>query len=128
MQRAKRLANRLHQLRFAGERLVKVQRVTIRRGVIQPAQGVGQPAFVEVKGEIGKATSHRRFTIVNFPRLQQEGITRHAMVTLATTVELLGARQRDPHQIAIMPVWILCRITVFITLHLTIFVAALNGT
>ncbi|MNP82134.1 hypothetical protein D3C76_1806800 [compost metagenome] len=41
---------------------------------------------------------------MDFTGFKQKGITRMAPVTFATAMELLGARKRDAHQIAVVPV------------------------
>ncbi|MNS86066.1 hypothetical protein D3C72_1199530 [compost metagenome] len=69
-------------------------------------QRVVQPLFVQIERQIGKAALDRGIAIMDFTGFKQKGISRLTLVTLAAAMELLSARKRNAHQIAVMPVWV----------------------
>lgn len=104
VQGRKGITNGSHQMRLAGQGLGEMQGIAAGRGIIQAMQGVGEPAFIKVERQIGEAARDGGVAIVDLAWLKQERIPRMATVTLTAAMELLGAAEGDPHQIAVVPV------------------------
>ena len=70
MQRGKCITDSAHQLRLSRQRLGKVEGVTPGSRVIQPLKRTGEPVFIQIKGQISKATLYRCITVMYFTRLK----------------------------------------------------------
>ncbi|SAF81456.1 Uncharacterised protein [Enterobacter cloacae] len=70
MQRGKCITDSAHQLRLSRQRLGKVESVTPGSRVIQALKRMGEPVFIQIKGQISKAALYRRITVMDLPGLK----------------------------------------------------------
>ena len=66
-----------------------------------------QPLRVKVEHAVSEAVDRRGIAVVEFPRLQQEHLPRHAVMAHAPAVELLHALFGHAYQVAVVPMGVI---------------------